>query len=49
MKIKILSNFAHLDLGMCKFNEVKDVKTSLAKKLIDAKLAEKVTNKKVLE
>ncbi len=49
MKIKIMENFAHLELGMCKVNEVKEVKQNLAKQLIDAKLAEKVTNKKVTE
>ena len=31
---------------MCKVNEIKDVKASLAKQLIDAKLAEKVASSK---
>lgn len=46
MKVKIINNFAHIELGMCKVNEIKDVKSSLAKQLIDAKLAEKVASSK---
>lgn len=48
--MKIIDNFAHIELGMCKVNEIKNVKADLAKQLIDAKLVEKVvSSKKVTE
>ncbi|MPN27013.1 hypothetical protein SDC9_174440 [bioreactor metagenome] len=50
LKVKIIDNFAHIELGMCKVNEIKNVKADLAKQLIDAKLVEKVvSSKKVTE
>ena len=46
MKIKIIKNFAHIRLGMCKKNEIKEIETELAKQIINKKLGTKVQSPK---
>lgn len=46
MKIKITKNFAHIGLGMCKKNEIKEIETELAKQIINKNLGTKVQSPK---
>ncbi|MEG2056820.1 MAG: hypothetical protein RRZ84_02780 [Romboutsia sp.] len=46
MNIKIKENFAHKLLGMCRVDEIKEVKAGLAKQLIESNMAVKFVEKK---